>query len=79
MACFECGEKLYQCENCRHFYKNTISSWEGNESIYDWCAKFDSSTYKIRKALGQIRCPVWELPKNVNFCKTCGRPLRENK
>ncbi len=78
MACSECGEKLHRCINCKYHYKNTIKSWCDSEYVYDWCSKFDQSTDKVIHGLGKIKCPVWELPDNVNFCKTCGRPLRED-
>lgn len=67
--CPSCGEELYSCKNCRWYTK--LDGFE------DYCEKFKKITYHIReRVFTNQRCPVWELPEDVNYCKTCGRYLR---
>lgn len=78
MSCPFCGEALYRCVNCVHYTTRGFDDevYINQTNYVGWCNVFDTRAQSIREGLGDIRCPRFELLKNVNFCKACGRSLR---
>lgn len=73
--CSECGEKMYLCKNCR--WHSWSPYYDSRGGIYEKCRKFEVDCNQIReRAFPGKRCPCWELPEEVRFCKTCGRLLK---
>lgn len=79
VACPACApDALRSCGNCRWSGTEAFETSMDTVATYRRCSKFQDSCDRVRtQALGGRPCPVWELPPDVNFCRTCGRPLRE--